>query len=62
INSSSWLPTNMDAAKRHGIHVEFIENVGHYSMLEAPKKLNHQIENTIATYMKNVVKVKTNGG
>ncbi|WP_182274982.1 alpha/beta fold hydrolase [Bacillus velezensis] len=61
INSSSWLPTNMDLAKRHGIHVEFIENVGHYSMLEAPKKLNHQIENTIATYMKNVVKVKTNG-
>ncbi|MFK4467822.1 amino acid adenylation domain-containing protein [Bacillus sp. RC252] len=62
INSSSWLPTNIDAAKCHDIHVEFIENVGHYSMLEAPKILNHQIENTIAKYIKNIIKVETNGG
>ncbi|WP_139488133.1 non-ribosomal peptide synthetase [Brevibacillus dissolubilis] len=54
INSSSWVPTNLHVAKRYGIHVESIENVGHFSMLEAPGMLNHLIEKAIATYMSSV--------
>ncbi|AYK07546.1 non-ribosomal peptide synthetase [Brevibacillus laterosporus] len=50
INSSSWLTTNVNAAKHYGINVESIENVGHYSMLEAPERLNKAIENVIAKY------------
>ncbi|WP_161624828.1 non-ribosomal peptide synthetase [Streptomyces spectabilis] len=40
INSTSWMPTNLTAARRYGVEVELVDGVGHFVMLEAPLTFN----------------------
>lgn len=40
VNSTSWMPTDMDSAARRGVEVELVEGVGHFAMLEDPDALN----------------------
>ncbi|GHC53183.1 non-ribosomal peptide synthetase [Streptomyces flavofungini] len=40
INSTSWMPTNLTAARRYGVEVELVDDVGHFVMLEAPDVFN----------------------
>ncbi len=40
INSSQWLPTNMKAAQNCNAEVKFMDNVGHFCMMEDPKTFN----------------------
>ncbi|MFF9687117.1 amino acid adenylation domain-containing protein [Streptomyces sp. NPDC014623] len=40
INSTSWMPTNLTAARRYGVEVELVDGVGHFAMLEAPLTFN----------------------
>src|SRR5262249_32772953 len=47
INSSSWMPTNLDAAHKYGVKVELMKGVGHFIMLENPDGLNQFIEKNI---------------
>ncbi|EPH43453.1 non-ribosomal peptide synthetase [Streptomyces aurantiacus] len=40
INSTSWMPTNLTAARRYGVEVELVDGVGHFVMLEDPGTFN----------------------
>ena len=44
INSSLWRETNLSAAKKVNLKVAFIDNAGHYVMLEKPNELNVEID------------------
>ncbi|MBW8848037.1 MAG: amino acid adenylation domain-containing protein [Burkholderiales bacterium] len=52
INSSGWMPTSLDTARRRGVTVELLDGVGHFPMLEAPQALNALIEKAIRPFLK----------
>lgn len=47
INSSSYGPTDTEAARRHGIEVHLIPGVGHFLMIEAPEVFNQRLKDVI---------------
>lgn len=45
--NSDFAPTDIEAAKRYGIKVEFMSGVGHFVMREDPDTFNHILSNAI---------------
>ena len=49
INSSYW-PTDtaaLRAGSNLGLHIKYMDNVGHYPMIEDPKQFNKLLEETL---------------
>ncbi|MEM7390913.1 MAG: alpha/beta hydrolase [Verrucomicrobiota bacterium] len=51
INSSDFETTNMDAARRHGVDVQCIENAGHFSMMERPDPFNRILDDLLSRWI-----------
>jgi len=47
INSAHWQPTNVEAARRRGIDVKVLPDVGHFVMLDDPDALNQLLDAAI---------------
>lgn len=50
VNSTSWMPTDTASAAKYGVDVEFVDNVGHFVMLEAPEVLNATLERLVKRF------------
>jgi pimeloyl-ACP methyl ester carboxylesterase len=52
INSPHWQSTNVEAARRRGIDVEILPDVGHFVMLEDPATLNQLLDRAVQRFLK----------
>ncbi len=50
IVAPDWRPFDVEAARRHGIDVEFIPDTGHWIQMEAPEAINDFIARTVAQF------------
>jgi pimeloyl-ACP methyl ester carboxylesterase len=50
INSSHWQPMNMEAARRRGIHVTVLPDVGHFVMFEDPEAFNRLLDDAVQRF------------
>jgi pimeloyl-ACP methyl ester carboxylesterase len=49
--NSTYRPTDIEAARRYGIEVHLMPNVGHFVMIEAPQAFNQRLEAVLATML-----------
>jgi len=50
INSAHWQPTNVEAARRRGIDVTVLPDVGHFVMLDGSDALNRLLDSAIQRF------------
>jgi len=51
INSTHWLTTNIEAARRRGIDVEMLPGVGHFVMLDDSDTLNELLDVAVERFL-----------
>jgi pimeloyl-ACP methyl ester carboxylesterase len=51
INSDTWRPPNIEAARRYGIEVVLMSGVGHFVMMEDPQTFNRLLDEAVKKFI-----------